>query len=139
MNILKPTIIGVLLVLLSSCSTTKTMDGIMSSWEGSNINDVVVQWGYPDEEREFEGRKLYIWNHNKSAYIPETTTTTGSVYGNTVQATSTSSGGYAIQGSCQRILEVNEESTVVSWQWSGNNCPFGELMEYASWRKSVPE
>jgi len=134
-NLLKNVWVVAILVFLAGCSTTQTMNGIMSSWEGSNINDVVSQWGYPQEEKEFQGRKLYIWHHNKSAYIPQTTTTTGNVYGNSIYATSSSTGGYSIHGSCQRTLEVDDAGTVVSWEWRGNNCPFGELMEYSTWRK----
>lgn len=133
--------IGLIAIFLfvTGCSTTQTMNGIMSSWVGSNVSEVVAQWGYPDEEREFQGRKLYIWQHNQSAYIPQTTNTTGSVSGNSVYATSTTSGGYAIQGNCERILEVDDAGIVVSWDWGGNNCPFGELLEYASWRKKEPK
>ncbi|MEQ1589522.1 MAG: hypothetical protein ABL902_04110 [Gallionella sp.] len=78
---------------LPACSTTQTMQGIMSSWEGANISEVASQWGYPDEEREFQGKKLYIWQHNKSAYIPQSTNTTATAYGNTIYAQSQSTGG----------------------------------------------
>jgi len=124
-----------LLLTPSGCSTSKTMQGIMSSWAGANISEVVSQWGYPDEEREFQGKKLYIWNHNKSAYVPRTSNTTATAYGNTIYAQSQSSGGYTLQGNCVRILEVDATGTVTSWQWKGNNCPFGEHMEYSSWRR----
>ena len=67
----------VLALILSGCSTTQTMNGIMSSWVGSDINEVVTQWGYPHEEREFQGRKLYIWNRNTTLTMPQTTNTTG--------------------------------------------------------------
>lgn len=128
-------ILGAVGLILSACSTTQTMQGIMSSWEGSNISEVVSQWGYPDEEREFQGKKLYIWQHNKSAYVPKTTNTTATAYGNTIYAQSHSTGGYAIHGNCVRILEVDGSGTVTSWEWKGNNCPFGELMEYSTWRR----
>ncbi|MGE0643102.1 MAG: hypothetical protein AB7P24_05485 [Nitrospira sp.] len=124
-------------IICSACSTTGTMQGIMSSWEGANISEVVSQWGYPDEEREFQGKKLYIWQHNKSAYIPQTTNTMATAYGNTIYAQSQSAGDYVLHGNCVRVLEINGGGTVTSWQWKGNNCPFGELMEYSAWRRKT--
>jgi len=32
---------------------------------------------------------------------------------------------------CERILEVDERNVITRWQWSGNNCPFAEALEYA--------
>ena len=133
-------------ILLWGCSGgLGVMDGIMQSWHDVHIDEVVSQWGYPHEEREFRGRQLYIWHHNESAFISPTTTTTGSLnastYGNmttgTYSTTSTTTGGYVFNGSCDRILEVNEQGIVISSQWGGNNCPFMELMEYASWRRRL--
>jgi hypothetical protein len=96
---------------------------------------LVSQWGYPDEEREFRGKKLYMWNYSKAAYVPRTSNTTATAYGKTVYAQTQSSGGYALRGDCVRILEVDEVGTVTSWQWKGNNCPFREAMEYSNWRR----
>jgi hypothetical protein len=114
------------------------MNGIMSSWEGANINAVVRQWGYPDEQREFNGKKLYVWRHNKSFYMPATTNTIGAInpYGG-FNATSTTIGGHAVSGACDRILEVDGAGIVTKWQWQGNNCPFMEAMEYKNWRNKA--
>lgn len=102
--------------------------------EGANINDVVTQWGYPSEQKEFEGRKLYVWNYSKSAFIPQSSTTIGSFHGNTYYGETSTYGGYAIQGSCIRILEFDSNGYVTRWEWQGNNCPFAEWMEYSNWR-----
>jgi hypothetical protein len=123
-----------LLIVLVGC-TSSVMNGIMSSWEGAHIEEVVSQWGYPHEEKEFNGRKLYVWHHNKSAYMPQSTTTTGHVIGNTIYAHSNTTGGYMMSGNCSRTLEVDDNGRVVNWQWGGNNCPLAELMEYSDWRK----
>ena len=122
-------------LILSGCATSSVMNGIMQSWEGAKIDSVVAQWGYPDEQREFNGKKLYIWNHNKSVTMPTTTNTTGTVnaYGG-FNATSTTTGGNTFNGQCQRTLEVDSSGTVTKWQWQGNNCPFMEAMEYKYWR-----
>ena len=126
------------LLALSGCATTSVMNGIMSSWDGENIEAVTAQWGYPDEQREFNGKKLYVWHHNKGFYMPATTNTTGTVnpYGG-FKATSTTTGGHAVSGACDRILEVDGSGTVTKWQWQGNNCPFMEAMEYKSWRNKA--
>lgn len=131
-------ILMISLVSLSGCATTSIMDGIMSSWSGESIESVTAQWGYPDEQREFNGNKLYVWHHNKGFYLPSTTTTTGTVnaYGG-INATSTTTGGNTINGNCDRILEVDSKGTVIKWQWQGNNCPFMEAMEYKNWRNKA--
>ena len=118
---------------ISGCSTN-TMNGIMSSWEGQHIDSVISRWGYPDEQRDFRGRTLYIWHHNKSYYMPQSSTTTGSVYGSSIYAQTYTTGGYTIQGSCTRILEVDQQGYIVRWEWNGNNCPFMEVFEYSNWR-----
>lgn len=131
-------VLAISFVALSGCATTSVMNGIMSSWEGTSINDVTAQWGYPDEERQFNGNKLYVWHHNKGFYMPATTTTNGTVnsYGG-FSATSTTTGGHQISGACDRILEVDGSGTVIKWQWQGNNCPFAEAMEYKNWRNKA--
>jgi hypothetical protein len=122
------------LILLTGCSTTKTMNRIMSSWEGEHIDKVVAQWGYPDEEKEFRGKTLYIWQLNKSVYVPQSSTTTANIYGNSIHANTATSGGYVLNGSCTRILEVDKSGYVSGWQWGGNNCPFTEWPLYTKWR-----
>jgi len=123
------------LLFLTGCATTQVMNGIMSSWVGSNIDEVVVQWGYPHEQRDFRGKTLYVWNRNTTLTMPQTTSTTANMYGNTIYANSTTTGGNTTHWSCQRILEVDKNDIVVSYQWGGNNCPFAEMMQYSNWRK----
>lgn len=127
-------------IFLAACSGgLGTMDGIMSSWQGASINEVITQWGYPDQEREIAGHKLYTWNYSKSGFIPAQTTATANTFGNTTYVTAHTTGGHAIYGSCSRTLEVDKKDIVIATQWQGNNCPFAEAFEYASWRRRVPE
>lgn len=115
------------------------MDGIMSSWVGSSAEDVMRQWGYPHEERNIAGKKLLIWHRNVQLTMPATATTTGTanrIGGTTYYSgTTTVSGGGVSNWSCVRILEVNAENRIVSWQWEGNNCPFMEAGPYSNWRR----
>lgn len=113
---------------LAGCATTinETMNGIMSSWQGEHIDQVVARWGYPNEQREFEGRKLYVWRDSQSLVLPGHSTTTGSAYAYgrsaTYYGTTTTTPPTVLHGQCERTLEVDQHSRVARWQWAGNNC-----------------
>jgi hypothetical protein len=125
-----------LLMIVSACSGGfGTMDRIMSSWEGAKLDEVIAQWGYPHQEQNIAGHKVYRWFHNKSAFIPSQTHGTVNTIGSTSYINTTTTGGGMISGQCVRTLEVDKKNRVISWEWSGNNCPFAELMEYSDWRK----
>lgn len=85
------------------------MQRIMSSWVGSDINQVIERWGFPNEEKVINGRKIYIWNNSSE-----------------ISAT---------KWNCTRTLEVDQNNTVKSWEWQGNNCPYVEWGQYKSWSK----
>lgn len=124
------------MLFLASCVSTKnTMEGIMSSWVGEDIDDVIDQWGYPDETRGFNDREIYIWRLRKSVKLTEKSSTTGSVdaFGNYSEETRTTGGG-TWHGVCVRKLEVDDDGTIVRWEWEGNNCPFSEIGPYKNWR-----
>ena len=129
-------------VLLTACSGgAGVMDGIMQSWVGAHVDEVIGQWGYMDEEKTIAGKKLYVWHYTKQGFIAGTSHTRGSVDPDTgsYSSTTTTSPGGVFYGSCTRILEVDKKNIVASWQWHGNNCPFAEWMEYADWRRKNAE
>lgn len=67
------------------------MAGVMSSWQGAHITEVIARWGPPHEEISAGGLKYYTWHYSN--------------------------------GACDRSLGVDESDQVVTWNWSGNNCP----------------
>lgn len=85
--------------------TKKTMEKIMNSWQGENINSVIDVWGYPSAEKEIAGKKLYCWYYSRH-YV------SGDQYG-----------VYGGEVTCNRILEVDKDNNVIKWQWDGNRCP----------------
>jgi hypothetical protein len=110
------------------------MDGIMTSWNGAHIDEVIRQWGYPHEERTVAGRKIYVWRRDVQAVMPSVTTGTATVIGSGVYYSGVTTGGVSSWG-CNRILEVDPKNRVISWQWEGNNCPFAEMGPYSNWRR----
>lgn len=124
-----------LIVLTAGCSTTQTMNGIMSSWVDSDVGEVVAQWGKPDEMRESNGNKIYVWNHPVAATTPEITVRTLGISSRIGSTGSTTMGGGPKYDNCQRRLEVNAQGQVVNWQWNGDHCPSREEGPYANWRR----
>jgi hypothetical protein len=134
----KQILVLVNLLTLCACSGgAGTMDGIMKSWQGAPLDAAIAQWGYPHQEQVIAGHKIYRWFYTKSAAIPATTSGTVTQVGNTAFVSATTSGGGVMQGSCTRILEVDDRNVIIRWQWEGNNCPFAEAFEYSNWRRKV--
>ena len=134
--------LSVVAAFLSACSgggDGGVMDGIMSSWKGASVNEVINAWGYPHAEQNIAGRKLYVWNIDIQLSMPATATTNGYVntYGGQTLYSGTTNimGGGVSNWSCTRILEVNNKDIVTSGEWRGNNCPFMEAGPYANWRR----
>jgi hypothetical protein len=133
---------SVVAALLSACSgggDGGVMDGIMTSWKGASLNQVIDAWGFPHAEQDIAGRKLYVWNNEIQLTMPATATTTGyaSTYGGQTFYSGTTNvmGGGISNWSCTRILEVNNSNIVIGGEWRGNNCPFMEAGPYAKWRR----
>lgn len=127
-------------LLLAACSGGNgVMDGIMHSWVGSSVDEVIARWGYPDGEKVIAGKKLLVWSEDMQLALPTTTQTYGnvSVYGNQgfYNGVSTTSGGGLSDWNCTRIVEVSSSNAVVGVDWKGNNCPFMEAAKYSTWRK----
>ncbi len=87
----------------------------MASWEGASLEDVIVQWGYPDRERKFREDIIYSWEVNQTITLPQQTTATTSFnqFNNTAYTTATTTGG-SFNGNCTRELVIENEH-VKSW------------------------
>lgn len=115
---------------VNSAGIKNTMTTILDSWLGENINTVINQWGYPNDERIIVGRKLYYWTNNQTIYTPATTNGTISTYGPTSYYNGSTYGGNYTNLYCTRILEVDSKDIVINWQYEGNNCPFALAGKY---------
>jgi hypothetical protein len=130
-------LILILLPLLNGCSGGfGTMDGIMESWYGSSFNEVTAQWGYPSREETIGNHTMYYWSYSKSVAIPATTTGTVTNIGSTSYINTSTYGGGVVTGNCTRMLVFDKNNIVIGAHWTGNNCPFAEVMEYSNWRRN---
>ena len=135
MQCLKYGSIWLILMLMTGCASTRTMDGIMSSWVDADIREVEAQWGEPDEVRELNGNRMYVWNHLTVVAPPKIVVRTSSISRHTGSTGTTTAGGNAKYENCQRLLKVSAQGKVINWQWSGDSCPYREKGPYANWRK----
>ena len=129
-----------LLVVLSVQAATfafgieSTMTTIMNSWEGCHIDQVINRWGYPTEERNVAGHKLYVWKTERVVTTPQETTTKPHTdkKGRTYYTSSTYGGETEVYTS-ERILEVNDQGIVIRGQYSGNDLPFTFMGKGKEW------
>lgn len=103
-------IILIVIILTTTSSANafgmkSTMDKLLDSWVGENINTVIDAWCYPSDTKTFAGRNIYSWNSSNS-YV------SGNQYGI-----------YGGTSTCNIHFEVNKQNTIIKWQWEGNSCP----------------
>ena len=117
-------LICLLIVPLSACAWDLFMDKCIASWIGYPLDSVIKSWGYPDEEKNIAGKKLYIWEERDydintdrgSRFSISSTDKKG-------RETVFSSGGEPEVEYCRKILEADDNNVIVNGQWKGNACP----------------
>ena len=116
-------IISILLISLSSYAWESFMDKCIQSWVGYPLDSVIKKWGYPDEEKNIAGKKLYIWE--TIDYDTDTTVGGFSISSTDKKGRETvfSSGGEAVLEYCKKILETDNNGIVTDGHWKGNDCP----------------
>ncbi len=98
------------------------MDKCIKSWIGYPLDSVIQRWGYPDQEKNIAGKKLYVWEtfDTDIEYRGGWSVTSTDKKGN---ETTFSSGGVPQIEYCQKIIETDSNNIVINGQWKGNACP----------------
>jgi len=99
------------------------MDKCIKSWIGYPLDNLIKQWGYPDEEKNIAGKKLYVWvdydydtNTNSGGFKISSTDKKG-------RETVFSLGGDTAVEYCKKTIEVDNSNIITNGSWKGNNCP----------------
>lgn len=85
--------------------TKKTMEKVMDSWIGENIDSAIDFLGYPTAEKEIANRHLFYWEVSQ------------------IQVSGNRNSMYGGEYYCTRIFEIDKNKEIISWEWKGNNCP----------------
>lgn len=99
------------------------MDRCIKSWIGYPLDTMIKQWGYPDEEKNVAGKKLFIWidyDYNNSRNIGGVSISSTDKKGN---ETVFSMGGENIVDFCKKTIETDENNIIINGSWKGNSCP----------------
>ena len=136
-------IIVTLAIGLAGCATTANYEKILSSWVGSNADNLVMRWGPPSNSYPLSngGRVLEYSNQRNiqlggyTQTVPQTTYSSGtaSAYGTGGSAYGTYSGTSTtyvqrttpvqnIAMQCITRFTINSQGTITNWAWQGNDC-----------------
>ena len=78
----KPFCLFLLFIIFSSPAfafgTKKTMEKVMNSWSGEDINTAIEVLGYPTSEKEIANRHLFYWEESpRNSVVGVVTDTSG--------------------------------------------------------------
>lgn len=91
-------------LLLVGCATAQLNTGLKNLM-GAPVSTLVSAWGYPENEREIMGHKIYIWSNDGGVMaVP--------LYGG---------GAFAARLNCTVQVSVDSHDVITSYQWNGNN------------------
>ncbi len=117
-------ILCLLLTPLSAFAWDSFMDKCIRSWIGYPLDSVIKSWGYPVQEKNIAGKKLYIWEtYDYDTDVIDGTGWTITSTDRKGRETSFTSGGQLKVEFCRKIIEVDNNKNVVGGQWEGNDCP----------------
>ena len=140
---MKKIIIFLLLLMpLSAFAWESFMDKCIASWIGYPLDSLIKKWGYPDQEKNIAGKKIFTWE----TYDYDTDNTVGgfSIVSTDSKGRETSftSGGQAKLEYCIKTIEIDDNGTIIDGHWKGNDCPKFYLIgkklvnpEYNEWAK----
>ena len=109
MNIVQKLLGPIILMsfILGGCATS-----IMKGYIGQPISTVVGDYGFPAGAYDLDvDKRAFVWSQSMTMVSPGTSTTTGSVVGNTMFAQTYSSPGIAVTGSCNYVLIAERRRT----------------------------
>lgn len=120
---MKAIVLGVVLLALCGCATTKKYEKVLNSWVGADELSLVRQWGPPQHIYEFGGSRFLTYASGRDMYVPgaapsyRTTVVGNAIYTAPVGGRP----GYTVHKQCRTTFEIKDEK-IVSWRWQGNDC-----------------
>jgi len=123
-------LLSITISLLSACATQQYYANAVTSWEGSNQEQVYHIWGYPNKIQHLpNGHKVLVYHEedkgrNPIYSTPASTSVETKSGGQTKVVTTGSSisGGGTYDYKCTTWFEIDHKGRVVNTSFRGNNC-----------------
>jgi hypothetical protein len=117
--------------VLAACTTFDDIEAGLTSLEGRPLSAAVSKLGFPDEEREIAGQKVYIWASARSGSytVPQTNTGYGWAGGRPFTYTYQTQQVQSFNHSCVIRVMTDSNGLIVNWDVEGN---IGGCERYAS-------
>lgn len=123
------TVATISVTLLTGCATTANYERVLSSWVGSDADQLIRSWGPPSSTFPLSnGGQVFVYSRGRSSTYTtpmQVQQGPGMFIGNTYypgQTTVTGGQAYNIRHSCRTQFEVDSSNRIVSWRWEGNSC-----------------
>lgn len=112
-----------LLVVLccAGCATSAKYEGVLQSWIDRSAEDLVKEWGYPDDQLTApNGNMVYVYRRASVASTPGFYRGHYHYYGG--RRYPLYDPGFISEFQCTTFLEVDKRGRIVRWEWRGNDC-----------------
>ena len=122
---MKTAISALAILLLSGCAM-QTLEKALPQFEGKKIDYAINYLGYPDQELDVAGKKVYIWSHESTGSMPITTSkpnysTSYTPYGAiSTYSTTTETNYVPVSRECKIKLITDKKHKVLSTEFEGN-------------------
>ena len=106
-------------VLVVGCASTANYESILHAWVDRSADELVREWGYPDDQLTApNGNLVYVYRKREIYSAPGLYR--GLWYGG--RSYSIYDPTEIAQFECTTFLEVDKLNRIVRWEWRGNSC-----------------
>lgn len=107
---------------LASCQTFKDVEGGLNYLVGSHIKEAISVIGYPNNELNIAGDKVYVWqSSNSGSYtLPNHSTNTGYIGSTPFSYTEKTYETYQYNNNCEIRIITDQSDIIETWEYKGN-------------------
>jgi hypothetical protein len=112
--------IAAALCLTGACATTANYERRLQGWIDRPAEELVTQWGYPDDQITLPNNNVvYVYRNQISYAVPGEPYPWYRYPGRPYPIYEAP---YVLESSCTTFFEVDSAGKIIKWQWKGNGC-----------------